>query len=64
MLIYKNKYIETNKAVELVLSMANGCWSTREPFWRRIEKMAPEKRAILKELKSDDIKDHIWMFRT
>lgn len=59
----KDDFFGPKTAVELLMTFILTPWSTREPFWRRIERMSPERRALLNELKSDDIKDHIWLFR-
>ena len=41
----------------------NLCTSIPRPFWREVVKMPEEKRAVLKQLTSDEIKEHNWLVR-
>lgn len=36
---------------------------TRVPFWRIIDRLSSEKRELLRQLKSDDLKNRNWLFR-
>jgi hypothetical protein len=48
---------------ELVDELAGSWWSHTKPFFKQIENLSPEKRELLKQLKSDDLKNRNWLFR-